>query len=212
MSNDLAGYFLGFPIQWWIPSDEQIANAIGRLCANEEQYLASVREYVRTTHATTFGTNNPRRANETNVLMDDIDDYAPFDIVVYQNGDHIYRFTREEFSTILESKKNPWSNEFLPPSILATMSERHSVAKQLGLPKCRPLKEILSDDESVLEGAEREDAPAAYPITQISHQIFEIRFQNPPYDSDDSSDSPVEDSDDSSEIYNERDWDSDEIN
>jgi hypothetical protein len=55
----------------------------------------------------------------------------------------MYRFTRAEFPELVKSKKNPWTNDWFPPTILASIMARNEAAKELGLPPARPLAEML---------------------------------------------------------------------
>lgn len=146
LGNDIAGYVLGFPVQNVVPSDEQIHAAIAMLMElGIEKYTAHIRQYVKSTYMPTYPIpiNTPTFSNEQDVLMEDVDSYLPFDIISYQTGDHIHRFTRAEFKQLDESKKNPWTNEWLPSMVLSTIKARVIAAKELGLPDAIPMIELL---------------------------------------------------------------------
>ena len=154
LATDLAGYVLGFPIQTGLPSAAQIATALEQLeKMGLKAYAASIAKYVRASQlplsTTPFESENKATiCNEEDVLMVKADKYSPFDVVVYRSGEHIFRFTRPEFSNLLKTKKNPWNNEEIPYSVLATISARHAASKDMGLPKSKPLKEILQSMEA----------------------------------------------------------------
>lgn len=154
LATDLAGYVLGFPIQTGLPSAGQIANALDQLeKMGLKAYAASIAKYVRASQLplsiTPFESENKATiCNEEDVLMVKADKYSPFDVVVYRSGEHIFRFTRPEFSNLLKTKKNPWNNEEIPHSVLATIAARHAASKDMGLPKSKTLKEILRNMEA----------------------------------------------------------------
>lgn len=145
-SNELAGYLLGFPIQSQIPSDKQIKEACSFLnTVGVDNYLSHIKAYIKSICQVKipFSSENEVFSNDKDVLMEQVDDYSPFDIVSCRIGSYTYRFTRPEFKQILESKKNVWTNEWLSPSIICSINSRIETAKILGLPKSDTLKELL---------------------------------------------------------------------
>lgn len=146
LGNDVAGYVLGFPIQNMIPNEEQIHTAIQYLTEHGvEAYAKLISDYIESSYLPIlpFPASNPIYANDQDVMMEDHNNYAPFDVVAYRTGNHIYRFTRAEFDNLIETKKNPWTGEWLPPSILSSIEARAKSAKELGLPPARSLIEML---------------------------------------------------------------------
>jgi len=147
LGNDISAYVLGFPIQYMIPNEEQIHQLIKLL--NEkgiEEYSKLICSYNGGFYKIKlpFGMDeNINLANNEDTLMENIDNYVAFDIVAYQKGNYIYRFTRPEFERLLESKKNHWTNELLPVSLLSTIESRIKTVKELGLPPSRTLYEML---------------------------------------------------------------------
>lgn len=134
LNNDLAGYLLGFAIDKMIPNNKQIKEALDQLDKlGVEEYCQRLKQKYEVI-----------LANETDVLMEPIDDYSPFDIVSFQTGDHLYRFSRAEFDNILQTKKNPWTNEDLHPTILSSMYARNLAACEIKLPECKILKDLLN--------------------------------------------------------------------
>lgn len=148
LGNDMAGYVLGFPIQNMIPNDEQIHEALCKLKElGVEGYVNHIKEYVSKTYRPVLPfpqQEEPIYPNKTDVLYEDINDYVPFDIIACQIGQHIHRFSRAEAENLLETKKNPWSGEWLPSTVLSTIKARVSASEELGLPNARPLNEILT--------------------------------------------------------------------
>lgn len=146
LGNDIAGYVLGFPIQNMIPNDEQIDTALQYLMQHgAENYIGYISKYIEPSYLPIppFPVNKHIYSNDQDVMLEDHNNYTPFDVVSYRSGDHIFRFTRVEFDKLLESKKNPWTNDWLPPTILSTIKSRHKAAKELGLPPSRTLEEML---------------------------------------------------------------------
>lgn len=146
LGNDTAGYVLGYPIQNMIPNDDQIHNSIIDLTnIGIDKYCDKIKNYVKNTYLPILPfPSETKYANDKDVMMvDDIDDFGPFDIVAYQTGKHIYRFTRVEFHKLLETKKNHWTNDWLPSSVLSTINARYKASKELGLPQAKTLKSLL---------------------------------------------------------------------
>lgn len=163
LGNDVAGYILGFPIQNMIPTDAQIHQAIELLIQiGVKEYAERVKAYVKTTYLphTMFPvTEEIQFANTEDVITEEIDNYVPFDIVAYQVGKHMYRFTRAEFYQLTKSKKNPWTNEWIPPTVLSSIVARTAAAKELGLPPARSLIEFFDRIEkgTLFEGEDSEE-------------------------------------------------------
>jgi hypothetical protein len=150
LGNDIAGYVLGFPIHEFIPDDEQIAVALDQFTVlGREAYAQHIAKYALQLHVvpTPFSFADPTFKNDEDVLTEAIVNYSPFDVVSFRSGSHIFRFTRCEFAQMVEKKKNIWTNEWLPPSVLSTVKARHSMAKALGLPPCRTVVEMLERAE-----------------------------------------------------------------
>ena len=177
LSNDIAGYVLGFPIQNMIPNDEQIHIAINYLSSyGMDKYAKFIRDYVESTYLPTspFHSNKHIYSNDEDVMLEDPNDYVPFDIVSYRSGDHIFRFTRPEFPQLSKSKKNPWTNEWLPPTILSTIISRSQASKELGLPPSRPLIDMLNCIKSDTLFHSNDDPPINSPSRNIFNSPFII--------------------------------------
>lgn len=157
LTSEVAGYFLGFPIQSMIPNDSQIHEALEILIAEGvEKYLQRIKQSARSVYmpVSHLPTQTLTFINDQDVTCEDIDDYLPFDIVAYQSGQHIYRFTRVEFQQLSDSKKNHWNNELLPSSVLSVIRSRLVAARELRLPKAKTAAETF---ESIAHGDIFED-------------------------------------------------------
>lgn len=176
LGNDVAGYVLGFPVQNMIPSEEQIHSAIQYLTENgAEAYSKFISQYIETTYlpSSPFPTGDATYSNDQDVMMEDHNNYVPFDVIAYRVGNHIYRFTRPEFDKLVESKKNHWTNEWLPPTVLSSIKSRAEACKELGLPPARPLIEML---ERIEKGSlfEQEEGPKTEQRQEIVANPFEM--------------------------------------
>jgi hypothetical protein len=180
LGNDIAGYVLGFPIQNMIPNEIQIHEAIEVLTADGiDKYSERIKEYVTLTYTPMLPfaqKNSVLYSNDTDVFMENINNYVPFDIVSYQIGPHMYRFTRVEFNNIIEKKKNPWTNDWIPPTVLSTIKARVDSAKELGLPRVGTHKEILQrvEDGTLFES---HDVPAKVHTSRLRDNTF-LHFLN----------------------------------
>lgn len=141
MDNEMAGYILGFPIHEFIPDNSQIEDALMRL-----QKLGK-EEYIKSLDTGNYHGSNFVYANNEDVLMVKINKYLPFDIFYYRSGKHVYRYTRPEFKQIINTKKDFWTNNPLPISILKSIEARYNAAKHLGLPKAKAALRIYQELE-----------------------------------------------------------------
>lgn len=150
-----AGYFLGFPIYNMIPSQKQIHQRITILeKMGIDKYCQMMQEQTRKiTKPVTF--NKCRYSNNEDVLGDKIETYSSYDIIPYQTGEYIYRFTRPEFQQLISSGRNHWTNLTLEDTILEVMKSR-SALKIKPLPLVELLKnlergeiELIQDDPSL---------------------------------------------------------------
>lgn len=190
MPNDLAGYYLGFPIQNFIPNDQQIENALNVLnVEKKEQYAKRIKNYIKSTYslALPFEYEEPTMANDFDAITEDPDDYAPFDILALQYGNHVYRFTRPEFKDISEKKKNYWTGEWLPESFLSNVLIRTKISKEMGLPlaetyltllenlennKCENVLTEEDDQDLSIDEEDPNDRVAGAILALLSQQLF----------------------------------------
>lgn len=152
--GEYAGYVLGYPIQFFTPSEEQIRGAVEKL---EQVGKVEYSDLVKNSHelhypfqGITFCKTRYTFSNDKDVMMEEISNYAPFDVVFYQTGTYIYRFSRPEFPKILESKKNPWTNEWLPENILHEIEAREKTAQSMKLPSSLPYPDLFNLEDPVI--------------------------------------------------------------
>lgn len=176
MSPELAAYILGYPIHQGIPSPEQMDNALKTL--NElgrEKYAEMIVNYNNAYPGlpSPFLRGAPEQvkiANTENVLGDAVDSFSPFDILIFRKGEYLYRFTRAEFKSILENKKNPWTNEPLPASVLVDMEARMKKAGSCKLPTSLPICELLDKTMSRTLYQEEKLPPGSNPAPVSNHE------------------------------------------
>lgn len=126
------GYLLGFPIHYHIPSKKQIYQALHSLS------MMGVDQYCNTKRGE-WSNNTKEHSlynihNDEDVCYEKIDNYLPFDVVEYIEGDQIYRFSRREFETLITGKINTWRNCELPDTILLEIKKRSIISKYHSLP------------------------------------------------------------------------------
>jgi hypothetical protein len=82
--------------------------------------------------------------NTENSFFEKIDEYLPFDVYSMTDGTFVWRFTRDEFASLIETKKNYYDGTPLSPNVLLSLQLRLKIASMLELPSCRPFVELYS--------------------------------------------------------------------
>lgn len=165
-SKFLVGYLLGFPVDQYIPTEQEILLAalnlskmglkeycqhfnrqnrerIKGICSNPGLPSEWGLEYPKV--------NNDREApaNEFNLSKaDSIYDFSSFDLVHLQTGPIFHFFTRCEFQHLLDKMKNPYNSQSLPICVASLISEKINLAKSHQLPICLRLIDTLTSFES----------------------------------------------------------------
>ena len=151
-SLEFKAYMLGFPIHKMVPDEKMIYQAIELIKEKGvEAYLLSLEREVSNEAIKLPIDNEASFKNETDVMTERIEHYFPFDVVTYQVGPHIYRFTRPEFVQLINREINTWTNERLPFFVTREMQTRFSIASRHNLPPSCPAREILSEIKWVRE-------------------------------------------------------------
>lgn len=166
MPAALRAYYLGFPLQWGIPSASQLTEALHRLSEQGvEAYTSALavwqRDQLKLQLPRAFGetTSEPPR-NETDILAESIYDYSPFDVITHSDNGFYHAFTRAEFDSLLKKKQHYYTQKPLSSFLLKELSARLETASQLKLPPSRPLAELLNE-------LNREEVPAPVPPTEV---------------------------------------------
>lgn len=161
LSLQAQSYILGFPIHEMTPNIMQINTAAQALKEKGvEKYLKDLIEEPGKTRAKLPISNEESSfSNETDVTMERIEGYFSFDVVIYQAGSHIFRFTRPEFHQLVEKGVNTWTNEKLPRHIIETMKQRLAIAQTFNLPKSVPARDALLMIKWVRESLGQLDDP-----------------------------------------------------
>jgi hypothetical protein len=151
MPKEIEAYILGFPIDTMFPSEEQMIQGLLLLSnLGETEYAQKIRslhaqsQMVCSPLGTHFMTKSSNKANDTDVLLEQIEDYYPYDVISYYRGDHVYRFVRTEFKQIIDTGKNPWTNELLPNSIIAAIKARIKAQNTINLPMCNTVADTFA--------------------------------------------------------------------
>ncbi len=147
LSIPAQAYVLGFPIHQYIPSSDVIGQAIKLLDEiGIEKYCDRIRDQnLKILHHHDLGPVelDIKSANENDSLYELITDYNLFDIIRYYSDTHLYYFTGPEFPTVLTQKKNIYTNNKLPVSIISEIGSRLETRMVLELPKAATLRELL---------------------------------------------------------------------
>ena len=139
---ELSCYYLGLPFEYGHIDKELIVSRLDLLSEiGPEEYVkkySSLEEdphysYLIKLSNSTDGIIKWPCRNQEDVLSETITSYAPFDRLIYLDGKNVYRFSRTEFENLIETKKNPWTNEKIAPSFLDMVSLRIKIGQRLKL-------------------------------------------------------------------------------
>jgi hypothetical protein len=139
----IRAYLLGFPIERYIPSKEEIDKQIKILME------IGIEEYVKRCDRNSYNNINCSQeyiANPEDTLCEDPCNYFAFDRYDLLQNNKVYRFTRNEFSKLIEEgmeSKNFWNQCRLPEYAVATMSIRNSISEVMNLPNCDTAVNLL---------------------------------------------------------------------
>lgn len=160
--HEVKAYYLGFPIHYHMPTDEEISKALKHLDSvgietyckevRKDNLKYSLRPYIR--NSIRFN-KKPDRLNMHDVMQEDPYNYSPLDIFEYIDNSRMTVFTRPSFPTIVNSGINHWTTLKLPISAIVSISSRIELATKLKLPDAKPLEDLLND---IVERNERLDS------------------------------------------------------
>ena len=155
--RQLQGYYLGYPIQDYVPTISQIYAAViklGQMGIEKyvEQVMNSNRQWIESVcknHMLPHLEQGDAMLEPDNIIDliggDSIYDFGPFDIIFIQYGKNRHVLTRASFAYILKKGKNPYNNEPPTPHIINCIEQRLHITKKYGLPDCQTLCELLQD-------------------------------------------------------------------
>lgn len=155
LNPNFQAYLLGFPIHEYIPGEANLNKALDDLQEmGVEKYCNFIAEKNKKENV----------ANDTNVLSEEIIHHNPFDIIEYYVDEgnlekHLFRFTRSEFKNILKDEKNFYTGKTLPAFIIERIKCRQNIAKHYTLPKCKTLRDFLTDLDANVESDDEYDEP-----------------------------------------------------
>lgn len=192
MSIHEAGYCLGFPIHEFCPTSVQIKICIEQLNILGIDEFCKQISIMNKRQVDHIFLSEPQSDNyKKNSFFEKIISYAPFDIVTYREGDHIFSFTRDEFSFLIEKRKNPWLNTMLPVGLLYNMIGRCEMSKEYGFPKSVPLNTLLYNlQETIIPNTK-----TCMKFFKLHSDIFILEAEDKHDESDSDSDSDIEDID-----------------
>lgn len=180
-------YALGLPIAGVNFSKEELFELVKKALGNKELWNARIKkynqqylkEYIR--RLSLFGKKNITITNTQNTLLDEIDEYHPEDIFyLVETNNKLFRFTHNEFDSIAESGKNPYTMVDFQQSTFATM-KNHTMSRQCVIESARVIEMLEAtmeptttfDEYLEIEQAERAeyDARQAELTAQLMAQM-----------------------------------------
>ncbi len=162
LPSSLRLYVLGFPFSYFEPTLETISQAL--LCLSElglEKYAEKLEKFQENQAKSISSPfcSESLIGNGESVIGDSVFSYSPFDRVEFRNGNHTYYFIRNEFMTMLKTKKNHWTGEKLPKALRLDITLRFDLGDELKLPPSEPIRHLLEKVEMEdLQIPSREDA------------------------------------------------------
>ena len=162
-------YVLGYPIQYGLPLEIEIMQALNRLSElGIEKYIAELVEYNRERLKLrlpgVFNTTALEPEKDTDVMEMCVYEYNPFDTIAYNDNGHYYIFTRPEFASLLKSKKHLYTQTILPANIVLDIQQRMKFATEMRLPEPRTVTDFLSQIEEKTLKTEQPSNEAPRPI------------------------------------------------
>lgn len=140
-------YFLGFPLQYGLPTLEEIEirkkelNSIG-----VEKY--ALERTVLGQDELPAGISNLWR--ETDVYHNEITEYLPFDRVAWLYRGKVVYYTRPEFEHVLKKGEDDFMQIKIDRGPLEVMTSRLNLVKLYNLPPAQPYLNLLMADLSAL--------------------------------------------------------------
>ena len=186
-TKQMKAYFLGFPIHYYMPSDEEINEKIMELTNHGiDEYCNKLHQknsnYIDHIKKNIINNNNIEDANTENLYGDEISSFNMFDVVIHCVDKHIYYFTRSEFEYMQKEQKNPYTNIRLPITTLYQINCRQNISKDLNLPNSKSIKLLLKDlDEEPEEEQEKKKDDEKIYIDSLNSRT--IRFTTTPLNS-----------------------------
>lgn len=146
LPTSIGAYLLGFPIHQFMPDNKTFRSSLSEMGKDFDKYMDNTLKYYEQRDKTCVkfhGCSEITFVNTNDVMMNNVWDYSPFDRVFNvdpTDSKRVFVFTRQEFASLLESKKNPYTRALLSDSVLKEMKLRQELAKIWNLPSCEPLK------------------------------------------------------------------------
>lgn len=118
-------YFLGLNPEFTYTTTE-ICEIASKLNENTDSFLLSLN-------------NKKISVNDEDVLAESITSYFPCDIVTLRTNSKVYCFSRREVESLIQSKKNHWTNEILSECFQRFLSSYYEFT--LLFPPCKTMRE-----------------------------------------------------------------------
>lgn len=182
LPENILSYVLGFPIQEYHPTKEQLFRMVFHLCEEntnneekEKEHIDWVKNFNKERLKTFSRFEEVILVNDKDTYLENVYDYNPFDVVFYCEGKHVYIFTRPEFENIIKTEENPYTKKQLPYFVKQDILSRISFCKEQSFPDSCTVEETY---EKIKEGTyfSMEDSIDEY-IDELAQPILGY-FQN----------------------------------
>ena len=141
----LKAYLLGYPIQYFIPDEKKILISLRELTSlGIDEYCKKMKKKQPCNLKLNNFDSSLSYNNMEDVMYEDVNNYPPFDVITYVEGDQIYRFTRPEYNSILTDKMNVWRNTQLPDIIIMEIEKRQAISIKHKFPKSEKWEDMLN--------------------------------------------------------------------
>lgn len=166
----ILGYYLGFdPRNGQVPLP-CLKKALLRLSAVGP--VSYAKEVLPSEWRHPFDLDTAGACSETDIMLNQICDYNPFDIVRYYENGFSWILTRPQFENILVTRTNPYSQEIIPDYALDEIRRRLDLVQKCGLPLSSSIVEILKSYESTTSSCVEEKSTSLGPRAPTFDQLI----------------------------------------
>lgn len=168
-----AGYYLGFPLHFNLPSRDELIPALlylsqkgidgycDKFCQENKNFMEA-RIKVDTVWSL-FKQNDIRFVNDKDTLHESIFSYSSYDLTIISDLEgRFFVITAPEVDTFIQSGINHWTKKPLPPGLVDAMLNRTQDREIFNLPQPQPLKDLLQQLDNDHQTIPRRGLPESY--------------------------------------------------
>jgi hypothetical protein len=134
-------YLLGYNLCLNVPSPDEILDKCKEFISKDTNVFIEEQLMIHSPKGTIV--------NPQDTMLEDPESYLPFDRMDYVEQGKVYRFTRTEFNTIVQTENNLWTNKKLPSYIIYSLCNKVTISDYYKLPPAAPYEELI---EKALSG------------------------------------------------------------